>query len=83
MLRIDNLKCRIGDRVLLDGASAVVNACRRAGFVGCNGTSKTTLLRLISEALESEKRTVSASRRWRVGMTSQEAPLGTPPHRCR
>ena len=83
MLQIDNLKYRIGERVLLDGAGAVVNACRRVGFVGRNGTSKTTLLRLISEALESEKGTVSVSGRWRAGMTSQEAPLGTPPRRCR
>ena len=77
MLRIDNLKYRIGDRVLFDGASAVVNAGHRVGFVGRNGTGKTTLLRLITGALEPEKGTVSVSGRWRIGMTSQEAPSGS------
>ena len=77
MLRIDNLTYRIGDRVLFDRASAVVNAGNRVGFVGRNGTGKTTLLRLITGALEPANGTVSVSGRWRIGMTSQEAPSGS------
>ena len=77
MLRIDNLTYRIGDRVLFDRASAVVNAGQRVGFVGRNGTGKTTLLRLITGALEPENGTISVSGRWRIGMTSQEAPSGS------
>ena len=50
--------------MLFDGASAVVNAGHRVGFVGRNGTGKTTLLRLITGALEPEKGTVSVSGRW-------------------
>ena len=70
MLRIDNLTYRSGNRVLFDRASAVVNAGQRVGFVGRNGTGKTTLLRLITGALEPENGTVSVAGRWRTGMTS-------------
>ena len=76
MLRIDNLTYRIGNRVLFDRASAVVNAGQRVGFVGCNGAGKTTLLRLITGALEPTDGTVKVSERWRVGVTAQEAPSG-------
>ena len=77
MLRIDNLTYRIGDRVLFDRASAVVNAGHRVGFIGRNGAGKTTLLRLITGVLEPENGVVAVSRRWRIGMTSQEAPSGS------
>ena len=60
MLRIDNLTYRIGDRVLFDRASAVVNAGHRVGFVGRNGTGKTTLLRLITGRLWSRRTAPSA-----------------------
>ena len=76
MLRIDNLTYRIGDRVLFDRASAVVNAGHRVGFVGRNGAGKTTLLRLITGTLEPTGGAVSVSERWRVGVTGQEAPSG-------
>ena len=77
MLRIDNLTYRIGNRVLFDRASAVVNAGQRVGFVGRNGAGKTTLLRLIAGVIEPEDGAVRVSERWRVGVTSQEAPSGS------
>ena len=52
MLRIENLTYRIGPRVLLDQASAVINPGHRVGMVGRNGTGKTTLLRLITGGLD-------------------------------
>ena len=77
MLRIDNLTYRIGNRVLFDRACAVVNAGQRVGFVGRNGAGKTTLLRLIAGAIEPEDGIARVSERWRVGVTSQEAPSGS------
>jgi ATP-binding cassette, subfamily F, member 3 len=77
MLRIDNLTYRIGPRVLLDAASAMINQGHRVGLVGRNGTGKTTLLRLITDALEPDEGSVEWPRRWRVGITSQEAPGGS------
>ncbi|MFN0042921.1 MAG: ABC-F family ATP-binding cassette domain-containing protein [Alphaproteobacteria bacterium] len=76
MLRIDNLTYRIGGRTLLDGASAIVDPGHRVGLVGRNGTGKTTLLRLISGALECDGGEIAVPRRWRIGITSQEAPGG-------
>jgi len=77
MLRIDNLTYRIGPRILLDQASAMINQGHRVGLVGRNGTGKTTLLRLITDALEPDEGSIEWPRRWRVGITSQEAPGGS------
>jgi ATP-binding cassette subfamily F protein 3 len=76
MLRIESLTYRIGARVLLDDASATVSPGHRVGLVGRNGTGKTTLLRLIAGQLEPDAGAISLPGRWRVGMTSQEAPAG-------
>jgi ATP-binding cassette subfamily F protein 3 len=74
MLRMANLTYRIGGRVLLDGASATLGAGERVGFVGRNGTGKTTLLRLIAGEIELDSGEIEVPRRWRIGMTRQEAP---------
>ena len=54
MLRIENLTYRIGPRVLLDQVKATINPGHRVGFVGRNGTGKTTLFKLISGELEAD-----------------------------
>jgi len=76
MLRIDNLTYRIGPRLLLEEVSASINAGHRVGLVGRNGTGKTTLLRLISGDLGPEAGRIEVPRRWRIGITRQEAPGG-------
>ena len=76
MLRIDQITYRIGPRTLFDGASATVNPGHRVGFVGRNGTGKTTLLGMLSGEGESDSGTISVPSRWRVGITRQEAPDG-------
>jgi ATP-binding cassette subfamily F protein 3 len=76
MLRIESLTYRIGPRVLLDGADATINEGHRVGFVGRNGTGKTTLLKLIAGALEPDEGRIEIPKRWRVGITGQEAPSG-------
>ncbi|MGE4063490.1 MAG: ABC-F family ATP-binding cassette domain-containing protein [Rhodospirillaceae bacterium] len=76
MLRIDNLTYRIGPRLLLEGVNASINAGDRVGLVGRNGTGKTTLLRLISGDAGPESGGIEVPRRWRVGITRQEAPGG-------
>jgi ATP-binding cassette subfamily F protein 3 len=76
MLQIENLTYRIGPRVLLDEASAAIPAGHCVGLVGRNGTGKTTLLRLITEQIEADGGSISIPPRWRIGVTSQEAPEG-------
>ena len=47
MLRVNDLTYRIGDRVILDGASFTIPEGARVGLVGRNGAGKTTLFRAI------------------------------------
>ena len=76
MLRIEDLTYRIGQRILIDGGSADINAGHRVGLVGRNGTGKTTLLHLITGALEPDGGKISYPENWRLGITRQEAPSG-------
>ena len=77
MLKINNLTYRIAGRELLDHASASINGGHRVGFVGRNGTGKTTLLRLITGELDPDSGDITVPSRWRIGITSQEAPDGS------
>ena len=76
MLRLDQITYRIGPRTLFDGASATVNRGHRVGFVGRNGTGKTTLLGMLIGDTEPDSGSISVPSRWRVGITRQEAPGG-------
>jgi ATP-binding cassette subfamily F protein 3 len=76
MLRIDNLTYRIGPRVLLEKASVTINPGHRVGLVGRNGSGKTTLLRMITGNLEPDGGTLVMPIRWRIGVSTQEAPDG-------
>ncbi len=76
MLHIHGLTYRIGDRLLLDGASVAIPSSHKVGLVGRNGTGKSTLFRLILGELQSEAGTVSLPRSARIGAVAQEAPGG-------
>ena len=76
MLRIEQLTYRVGGRLLLDRASAAIASGQRVGLVGRNGSGKTTLFRLITGELEPDGGRIDVPRRWRVGVTRQEAPDG-------
>ena len=76
MLRIDNLTYRIGPRVLLDRASATINPGHRVGLVGRNGSGKTTLLKIVTGVLEPDDGVLATPTRWRIGVSTQEAPDG-------
>ena len=77
MLRLDKITYRIGPRLLFNEASATVNPGHRVGFVGRNGTGKTTLLGMLSGAAEPDSGAISVPSRWRISVTRQEAPDGT------
>ncbi|WP_343562762.1 ABC-F family ATP-binding cassette domain-containing protein [Kiloniella sp. b19] len=76
MLTVHDLTYRINSRVLLDKASATIHKGDKVGFVGRNGTGKSTLLRLISGELPSEPGEIVIPRNERVGKVHQEAPSG-------
>ncbi|MGE3245977.1 MAG: ABC-F family ATP-binding cassette domain-containing protein [Beijerinckiaceae bacterium] len=76
MLHINDLTYRIGERMLLDGATAALPDRARTGLVGRNGAGKSTLFRLIAGDIAAEGGSVSLPRRARLGRVEQEAPGG-------
>ena len=76
MISIADLTYRIAGRTLLDGASLQLPDGARAGFVGRNGTGKTTLFRLMLGEIEAESGTIQLPRGARIGHVAQEAPGG-------
>ena len=76
MLHINDLTYRLGARVLFDSAGAALPDNARIGFVGRNGTGKTTLFRMISGELSPESGSVTYPKQARLGRVEQEAPGG-------
>ncbi len=76
MLHINDLTYRLGPRMLFNQASAAIPTGARTGFVGRNGTGKTTLFRMISGDLHPESGTLQIPNRMRLGQVEQEAPGG-------
>ena len=76
MLTINNLTYRIQGRVLLEDASLVLPDGVKAGFVGKNGTGKTTLFHLIQGHIGADSGSIEVNKRARIGAVAQEAPAG-------
>jgi ATP-binding cassette subfamily F protein 3 len=76
MLHINSLTYRLGERLLIDNATAALPTGARVGLVGRNGAGKTTLFRIIAGDLSPESGSISAPRGARLGRVEQEAPGG-------
>ena len=76
MLLIKDLSIRVAGRRLIDHASVQLPANSRVGFVGRNGTGKTTLFRAIAGELSPESGSIIMPVRTRIGWLAQEAPDG-------
>ena len=74
MLVVQDLTFRIAGRTLLDDASVVIPTGAKAGFVGRNGTGKTTLFRLLTGEWSAESGTIQVPRAAKIGQVAQEAP---------
>ena len=59
---------------MFEGASATIPTGHKVGFVGRNGTGKTTLFRLIREELALEGGSIRLQRGARIGGVAQEVP---------
>lgn len=77
MLQINQLTLRVGGRVLLDQATAVLDAGERVGLVGRNGAGKSTLLRAIMGDFAWESGNIVIPPRWTMGTIDQEPPGGS------
>ena len=76
MLHISALTYRLGERLLIDNATAALPSGAHVGLVGRNGAGKTTLFRLIRGELAPEGGTVVVPKGERIGSVEQEAPAG-------
>jgi ATP-binding cassette, subfamily F, member 3 len=76
MLHINGLTYRLGERLLIDCATAALPSGARVGLVGRNGAGKTTLFRLIRGDLSPESGSITAPKGARLGGVEQEAPGG-------
>ncbi len=76
MLHINDITLRLGPRVLFDHASAALPEGARIGFVGRNGTGKTTLFKMIADELAPDTGSLSIPKQMKMGRVEQEAPGG-------
>ncbi len=76
MLHITDITYRIGDRVLFDQATVAIPPGHKVGFVGRNGTGKSTLLKMILGELSPETGAVKVRPTAHIGHVGQEAPGG-------
>ena len=76
MLHLNELTYRLGERLLIDGATVALPTGAHVGLIGRNGAGKTTLFRLICGELAPESGAIGLPRRARVGRVEQEAPGG-------
>lgn len=74
MLHINELTFKMMGRPLLENASVAIPAGSKVGFVGRNGTGKTTLFKLITGELSPESGSIGLRRGARIGQVAQEAP---------
>jgi ATP-binding cassette subfamily F protein 3 len=76
MLTINNLTYRIQGRELFEDASVVLPTGSKTGFVGKNGTGKTTLFHLIQGHIAADSGSIELNKKARIGAVAQEAPAG-------
>ena len=76
MLTINNLVYRIQGRELFEDASVVLPTGSKTGFVGKNGTGKTTLFHLIQGHISLDSGSIELNKKARIGAVAQEAPAG-------
>jgi ATP-binding cassette, subfamily F, member 3 len=74
MLKIQDITYAIDGRRLFENASATIPAGHKVGFVGPNGTGKTTLFRIIRGELALEGGEIELPKRAKIGGVAQEAP---------
>ncbi|WP_342642504.1 ABC-F family ATP-binding cassette domain-containing protein [Rhodoligotrophos ferricapiens] len=76
MLHINGISYRINGRLLLEDASCAILPGHKVGLIGRNGAGKSTILKLLTGALQPESGTITVPRDARIGQVAQEAPGG-------
>lgn len=79
MIRLDRLTLMRGARVLLNDASLTIHDRQRVGFIGANGSGKSSLFALLRGELFAEKGDVFFPANTVLAHVAQETPSGTMP----
>jgi ATP-binding cassette subfamily F protein 3 len=74
MITLKNLVLRRGVKVLLDGASCVINPGEKVGLVGRNGAGKSSLFGLLNHTLHEDKGDFYVPPQWRMAQVAQDMP---------
>lgn len=77
LISIENLSKTVKDEPLFEGVTIGIDEGARIGFLGANGTGKSTFLRLITGEMEADSGSISRNRSLRLSMLEQ-VPSFTP-----
>ena len=77
MITLRNVSLRRGARLVLDGASVVVNPGEKAGLIGRNGAGKSSLFGLINGSLHEDGGEFMRPPAWRIAQVAQDMPETT------
>ncbi len=77
MLTLSNITLRIAGRTLIEGTDLQIAAGQKVGFVGRNGTGKSSLFKLILGELQADQGELQLPANARIGSVAQDAPGGT------
>ena len=76
MLHINDLTYRIEGRPLFEQATLAISQGMKMGFVGRNGTGKSTLFRLIKGEISPDDGSINLRKGAKLGVVDQEVPSG-------
>ncbi|MEE9347829.1 MAG: ABC-F family ATP-binding cassette domain-containing protein [Robiginitomaculum sp.] len=76
MLHLNDITYRIEGRPLFDKATLAINKGSKVGFVGRNGTGKSTLFHLIKGVITPDDGSINIRKGARLGFVDQEVPSG-------
>ncbi|UXN07378.1 ABC-F family ATP-binding cassette domain-containing protein [Bartonella sp. HY761] len=74
MLILDDVTLRMAGKLLIDHSSAILPEGSKTGFVGHNGTGKSTLFKAIVGELSTETGKIVLPKGAKIGQVAQEAP---------
>jgi ATP-binding cassette subfamily F protein 3 len=74
MITLRNITLRRGVKVVLQGASVVLQPGEKVGLIGRNGAGKSSLFSLLAGRLQADGGDVEIPPRWRLGEVAQDMP---------
>ena len=74
MITLRNITLRRGTKVVLNGASVVLQPGEKIGLIGRNGAGKSSLFSLLAHRLQADAGDVEIPPRWRLGEVAQDMP---------